>query len=245
MNNNNRNKNKNKLNLDNLNDQELNNLEYEQALKIDKRTYLQYYWSLLKKKHLLLFTFYPINDYNLVSIKICLFLLSFSLYFTINDFFFNDDTMHKIYIDNGSFNLIYQIPTILYSSIISAVINMILKQLSLSENNILSIKKEENLKKLVEYSKRIKKCIIIKFILFFILNYLFLFFFWYFISCFCAVYINTQMILIKDTLISFSFSMIYPIGLNILPGIFRIPALRADKKDKKLFYKISYILALL
>ena len=163
LNNNNRNKNKNKLNLDNLNDQELNNLEYEQALKIDKRTYLQYYWSLLKKKHLLLFTFYPINDYNLVSIKICLFLLSFSLYFTINGFFFNDDTMHKIYIDNGSFNIIYQIPTILYSSIISAVINMILKQLSLSENNILSIKKEENLKKLVEYSKRIKKCIIIKF----------------------------------------------------------------------------------
>ena len=40
-----------------LNDEELNNLEYENALLIDKRTYCQYYFSLLKKKHLILFTF--------------------------------------------------------------------------------------------------------------------------------------------------------------------------------------------
>ena len=33
----------------NLNDEELNSLEYTIALKIDKRTYFQYYWSLLKK----------------------------------------------------------------------------------------------------------------------------------------------------------------------------------------------------
>ena len=70
-------------------------------------------------------------------------------------------------------------------------------------------------------------------------------FFWYFISCFCAVYKNTQMILIEDTLVSFALSMIYPFGLNLLPGMFRIPALRAVKKDKKCFYKISMILALI
>ena len=72
----------------NLNDQELNNLEYKLAISLDKRSYFQFYWSLLKKKQLILFTFLPNNDYNLVSIKICLFLLSFSLYFTINGFFF-------------------------------------------------------------------------------------------------------------------------------------------------------------
>ena len=37
---------------------EINSLEYAIALKIDKRTYFQYYWSLLKKKNLILFTFY-------------------------------------------------------------------------------------------------------------------------------------------------------------------------------------------
>jgi len=117
----------------NLNDQELNSLEYEIALKIDKRTYFQFFCSLLKKNHLILFTFYPNNDYNLPSIKIFLFLVSFSLYFTINGFFFNDDTMHKINEENGNFNLLFQLPQIFYSSIVSAIINIILKQLSLSE----------------------------------------------------------------------------------------------------------------
>ena len=32
-----------------LNDQEMNNLEYEKALEFDKRDYFQYYFSLLKK----------------------------------------------------------------------------------------------------------------------------------------------------------------------------------------------------
>ena len=71
-----------------LNDQELNSLKYSDALIKDKRTYFQYYISLLKKKHLILFAIIPINDYNLQYIKIALLLLSFSLYFTINGFFF-------------------------------------------------------------------------------------------------------------------------------------------------------------
>ena len=229
----------------NLNDQELNTLEYEIAIILDKRTYCQYYCSLLKKKHLILFTFYPNNDYNLVTLKICLFLLSFSLYFTINGFFFSDDTMHKIYEDKGAYNILFQIPQILYSSVVSSFINMILKKLSLSENNIISIKQEKNIRKLLEYSQKIKNCLIIKFIIFFILKYLFLLFFWYFISCFCAVYTNTQIILINDSLISFCLSMVYPIGLYLLPGFFRISALRAKGKNKQFIYKISKIIALI
>ena len=151
--------------------------------------------------------------------------------------------MHKIHEDNGAFNIIYQIPQILYSSIVSAIINILLKNLSLSENNILSIKQEKILRNALRKSKNIESCITIKFIIFFILSNILLLFFWYFISCFCAVYTNTQMILIKDTLISFGLSMAYPFGLNLLPGIFRIPALKAKNKDKIFLYKISQLFA--
>ena len=229
----------------NLNDQELNNLEYNIALLIDKRSYFQYYWSLLKKKQLILFTILPSNDYNLFSLKLALFLLSFSLYFTINGFFFTDDTMHKIYEEKGAFNIISQIPQIIYSSGVSSIINMILKMLSLSESNILMIKQEKNYNIAQKKSKNIINYLLIKFIIFFMLSNLLLLFFWYFISCFCAVYVNTQKILIKDTLISFALSMSYPFGLNLLPGMFRIPSLRAPKKDKKCLYKISGIIALI
>ena len=226
-----------------LNDQEINDLKYEIALKIDKRTYFEYYWSLLKKKHLILFTFWPTNDYNLYTIKVSLFLLSFGLYISINGFFFSDDTMHKLYEDKGKYNIIYRIPQILFSTIISAVINVLLKKLSLTEANILSIKEEKDNQKMLEKSKSIKKCLRIKFIIYFALSILFMLFFWYFISCFCAVYKNTQIVLIKDTLVSYALSMAYPFGLNLLPGLFRIPALKAEKGDRGYRYKLGQLVA--
>ena len=228
-----------------LNDQEINSLEYNKAIKLDKRTFFEYYCSLLKRKQLILFAFFPNNDYNLVGLKISLLLLSFSLYFTINGFFFSDETMHKIYKDKSSYNIIYQISIMAYSTLISSVLNIILKQLSLSENNILSIAQTKDYKKAIKKSKKILKCLRIKFLLFFLLRIIILLFCWYYISCFCAVYMNTQIALISDTFISYSLSMIYPFGLNLLPGIFRIPALKAKNKDKLCMYKISNIISLI
>ena len=81
--------------------------------------------------------------------------------------------------------------------------------------------------------------------MFFIICYLFLIFFWYYLSCFCVVYKNTQLHLIKDTLISFCLSLIYPLIINLLPGIFRIISLNTQKKDRKGIFFISKILQLI
>ena len=228
-----------------FNNQELNDLKYDLAIDLDKRTYFQYYCSILKKKHLILFTFFSSDDYNLLTIKISLFLLTSSLYFTIGGFFFTDKTMHNVYINNGSFKFVYQIPLILYSSIITSFINSILKYLSLSENAIIKLKKENNIDSIIQKAKEQEKVLKIKFIIFYVCSFLFMSFFWYFISSFCAVYKNTQIILLKDTLMSFVLSMIYPLGINLFPGFFRITALRAPKRDKECLYKFSNILALI
>ena len=237
-----KNREKNKKDM-NLNDYELNNLPYIQALELDKRTFIDYYISLIKKKQLFIFTFYTKNDYNSSIIKICLFLFCFASYFIVNALFFNDSTMHKIYEDQGKYDLIYQIPQILYSTVISILINTIIKSISLTEENILSIKKENiNLKKkYVKIIKRLKT----KFISFFIIIFFFLLVFWYYISCFCAVYKNTQIYLLKDTMISFGLSLLYPFGLNFIPGIIRIPSLQAAKRNKECMYKLSQIIQLI
>ena len=149
--------------------------------------------------------------------------------------------MHKIYIDEGNFNFIYHIPQILCSFIISSVIRSIINFLSLTEKNILQLRDEkENIK---EKFDQILKCIKIKFILLFILEFLFLICFWYYLGCFCAVYRNIQSHLLKDTLTSFGTSLIYPFGICLLSGALRIPALL--EKDKKCLYKISQIVQLL
>ena len=48
--------------------------------------------------------------------------------------------MHKIYLDEGDFNFIYQIPQILYSSLVSGIINIFLKLLALTGEKIIKIK---------------------------------------------------------------------------------------------------------
>ena len=227
-----------------INDDEINKLTYQEALLYDKRTFFQYYFSLLKNNHILLFVFFPSNDFNIFFMKLSLLLLSFSLYFTINAFFFNDNTMHKITIDHGKYDLLFQIPLILYSTFISTIINKFLKLLALSEYQILSIKTEKNFTEASNKSKEIIGNLKTKFYIFFIASFLLLCFYWYFISGFCAVYKNTQLILIENTFISFSFSMIYPFGLYLFPGMFRIPALRDGKKSKNCLYQFSNIIAM-
>ena len=231
--------------IEDLNDEEINHLDYGVAIILDKRTFMQYYWSLLKKKQLILFTFYPSNDYNIRIIKMSFFIVSFSLYMTINGFFFSDSTMHKVYEDNGKFNIIYQIPQILYSTLVSMTINKLLKYLSLSEKSILDLKNEKNMKIATGKSQEIEKCLKIKLFVYFILGFLLMLFFWYFISTFCAVYSNTQTILIKNSLISFLISMIYPFGYALLPGLLRIPSLRAKNQDQEFIYRMSGIIALI
>ena len=97
------------------NDLEKNLLSYKLALRYDKRTYCEYYISLIKTKHILIFSFYYNNDYNERVVKMDLFFVIFIIYFAVNALFFNDNTMHKIYEDKGRFHFEYQLPQILYN----------------------------------------------------------------------------------------------------------------------------------
>ena len=227
------------------NDEELNNLKFELAFKIDHRKYSQYYISLLKTKHIIFYTFFNDTDYNSKIIKIDLFLFNFTLYYAVNTFFFDDKTMYKIYIDRGSFNINYQLPLILYSLIISIVLNILSKKLALSQGLILDFKGDKKTEKLDTRKIKLEKKIKIKFLLYFIISSIFLLFFWFYISLFCAIYTNTQIHLIKDTLISFVLSLIYSFFINLIPGIFRIPSLSNPKKKRKYLYIISQIIQII
>jgi hypothetical protein len=224
-------------------DTELNSLPYKLAINLDKRSYCVYYVSLIKTKHLVFFSFLPIFDYNSRILKIFLFFFNFTVTFIVNALFFNDDTMHKIYVDHGSYDFIYNIPQILYSSIISGVINGIIKILALSYSSFMELKNNTNKKNIESKSRVIINILKIKFAIFFIISLILLIMFWFYLACFCAVYKNTQIHLIKDTLISFGTSMIYPFFINLIPGILRIYSI--NRRNKEYVYKISKILQLI
>ena len=154
-----------------LTDYELNELNYEEALKKDNRNFIQLYLSLIKIKHLLLFTFFLIKDYNSYIIKIFIFFLTFSMNITVSAMFYSDSTMHKIYVDYGKFDFIYQLPQMIYSFIISTILENLLNNFGLYEQHIIEIKNNN-----VNKEKLLKK-IKINIILFFnYSNYIIIFF---------------------------------------------------------------------
>ena len=81
-----------------------------------------------------------------------------------------------------------------------------------------------------------------KFSIFYFSSLIILLFLWYYITCFCGIYINTQIHLIKDCIISLITSLVIPFVLYIIPGVFRISSLRVEKPTRKLLYNFSLFL---
>ena len=67
--------------------------------------------------------------------------------------FYTDNTIHDIYENSGVFDFVYHIPQIIYSTVISVVINLLIKLLSLSQKDIISLKNEKDT---LDYEKKLK-----------------------------------------------------------------------------------------
>ena len=117
--------------------------------------------------------------------------------------------------------------------------------LGLTNDAIADFKQDEHVSNINERGEKIIKKLKIKFKFYFISSYILLVFFWFYVSMFGAVYRHTQFLLLADTLIGFAFSMIAPFAIYLIPGLFRIPALTAPKKNRRWMYNFSKLFTIL
>ena len=225
------------------NDYVLNTFDYRNARLYDKRTCFQYYLSLIKVKNAIIFSFCPMKDYNSWIIRSCIFSLSFSICYATNFAFFNDEIMHEIYEFGGKYDIMLFIPKTAISFAASYYITIIIKIIFLSERNINQVRKQITSSLANSISEKVRKNLIIKYIIFFILGLIFLVFFWMLLSSFGAVYPNTQIFIFKNALLSFAMSLIYPFFISILPCIFRMCSLNSNNSE--CMYKVSKFLQIL
>ena len=222
-----------------LDNYELNNLEFDQAKKKDNRNFIAIYWSLLKREHLIIFTFITKDDHNIKFVKYATFIFLLCSDMAMNIFFFSDETMHKMFLDYGKFNFIQQIPQIVYSTLVSQLIETLLCYLCLTDKHYYQIKNATMSDNLMIGAI---KCIKLKISFFFIVTTIMYIFFWYFITCFCSVYQNTQIAFIKDSILSFVLSSLIPFVIYLIPSFLRIIALKTDKVKLECIYKLSNII---
>ena len=150
--------------------------------------------------------------------------------------------MHKIYESRGDFDFVTQLPIAIYSTLISTILNYPLNCLALSNDAIINFKQNSKKIKIMKKKKVLNNNFLNKFVIYFIISFLFLLFFWYYLSMFGVIYKNTQIHLLKDTLISFGLSLIIPFIFYLLPGLFRIPSLSSKNKKRECLYNLSKFL---
>ena len=127
----------------------------------------------------------------------------------------------------------YYLPKIFISFFISHIMTII---------NILQVKIQPTSSLASTIASNVKRNLVIKYVIFFILGILFLWFFWMLLSSFGAVFQNTQITVFENAMISFGVSFIYPFFINLIPCILRIQSLSSKSEY---IYNFSKVLQLL
>ena len=222
------------------NDEELNSVDYNTAVDKDRRSFIQYYWSLLKLKQLCIFTFYTNTDHNLRCVKVVLFVLFLSFYFAFTALFFNDKIIREIYIYKGNTDAAVHVTNIILSSLCTYIMSFIIRFVSLSERNIMAIKRENDPENRDHKIAKILQVLKIKIIVLFVISGLLISLCWYYVSAFCAVFKNSQANYFINTLVAFIVCNIWPCVTSLIAPIFRLKSLN---NGSECMYKFSQIIA--
>ena len=204
---------------------------------------MKYYWSLIKMKQLLIFTFYTYTDHNLRIAKNALFILFLSFYFAFTALFFNDNIMRQIYIYKGNTNAAIHATNIIMSSICCLIMNFIVRLISLNERDIQKITSENNPETRTVLAEKCRRCLKIKLNILFIISAILIGICWYYVAAFCAVFKNSQLNYFINVLAAFILCNIWPFVTSLTAPIFRIPSIKSGKAECK--YKFSQLISYL
>ena len=219
-----------------LTDIEIDLLPYEVAKTLDKRKFKGYYWSLLKLRQLIIFTFLVFDDFNIFLIKLIAFFLLLSINFVYNSILFYDKIIDKIYDNEGKYSLKIQILNIFIGSVAFSLTIVLIRFIITCHKRFIKLKEIEIYEKAQKESFSMHRSLLTRYIVFITVSIILLLFFWYYISCFCGIFHFTQNHLFLNAFLSFLLSMIYPFIYCLLPAMFRYLAF---KKNQKCYYNFS------
>jgi len=206
---------------------DLDDLEYDDAIKFDKRTFCEFFSERLSEKQITMNTFYHKENIKPMSIKIILLLLNIDLYFVINGFFFNEAYLSAIFNSNEEehfFSYITrQFSNFVYATLVGVIIGAIIDCIFIEESKVkrIFLREKENpvelRYKISITTTRIKK----RYIIFIILCFFISIISWYYVSCFNNVYPGIKMEWIKSSITIIIAMQILSILVILLEAVVR------------------------
>ena len=212
----------------------LNELPYFQAIKVDKRNIFSIFLSVLLEKIELIDLF--AGKHKIVILLIFQYILSLLIDLFLNAFLYTDEVVSNKYHNNGQLDIIVSLTISLLSNIISSIICSVLN---------FSKGVEEKLEQIMEIKDQFHylyafnifiKMVKIKVFLYFLMDIFIILFSFYYIIIFCIVYKKSQISLLINYLMSIVEALIVSIFVSIIVAITRTIGL---KYAHKTFYNTS------
>ena len=220
---------------------DIQNIDYEEAVLYDKRGYLRMYWGFLSDTQIIFRTFCTDNHLDLFIIKLSFFVFTFQISFFLNALFYTDEYISDAYHNNGVLDIISGLPKSIYSYVAALITINLLRMLSNNKNELVKLIKEKLRYKsyidLVQLKlENLSKKLIIYFILLFLLTFSFL----YYTTSFCAVYRNSQKYWFLGCLESLGIDSAISFFICFFLAFFRYISI---KKRVKCFYILANIIS--
>ena len=221
---------------------DFDDMEFEDALKNDNRTFCEYYCDRFKETQIIMDTFFNPETLKPMTIKIIIFLLNIIIYFFLSGLFFSEDYVSELFNSDKEEKFFTffprSIPRFIYTIIASAIIGIIVDFIAVDEKKVKRLflrEKKNTLQIRYEISvitKDIKRNYLILMIICLAIDLLV----FYYANCFNNVYPNLQ----KEWIKSSVFIMIFMQLLSMLTGlIVALIRLIAFKCKSERIYKIK------
>ena len=199
------------------------------------------YWGFLLDSQIILGTFFTENHLDLFVIKLSFLVCTFQISFFLNALFYTDEYISDAYHNDGMLDFFSGLPKAIYSFVATLITTNLLRMLSNSKSELMQIIIERNSYKNFLYLIKIKlKKLKRKLIIYFILVHILELFFLYFVTAFCAVYRNSQKYWFFGCIESFGMDSIVALFICIMLALFRFISI---KKRIKCFYVLANIIS--
>ena len=223
----------------------LDDMEYDDAIKLDKRDFCEYLVEKLKEKQIIMNTFSNKENLLPMSIKIILLLLNIDLYFVVNGLFFSETYISQLFNSEEEETFFSFVPRSIsrffYATLVGLVVGIIVDCIFIEEKKIRKIflrEKDDPMQLKYEISVNIKS-IKTRYSVFIFLCFFISLISWYYVSCFNNTYPGVKVEWIKSSIVIILIMQILSILNAFLQAILR--SLSFHYKSEKLFKIKSFL----
>ena len=220
-------------------------MDYDDAIRKDKRKFCQYFYSRIINDQIILSTFLNQEILKPLPVKIILLILNIDLYFIINGLFFNENYISELLNQQKeTFSSIINriLDRIVIITITGVIINYIIEFFFVEENKIRGVfKREKNNLIILKYEiVQIIKNTYKKYNIFIIISGIIMIFSLYYSFCFNNVYPSIKGEWIKSSIIIIVIMQILPIIICLMYTSIRFISFKC--KSERLFKLSSFLI---